>query len=72
MRAKGQSLGSFTHWIMNAMIASVFPIMAAKSRGVPFIFFAAMTVVQFFVVLFIYPETSGITLEKMQAKVSGH
>ncbi len=69
VRAKGQSLGSFTHWIMNALIAGVFPVVAAKSGGMPFVFFAAMTVVQFFVVLAVYPETKGYTLEEMQRKL---
>ena len=34
-----------------------------------FAFFAAMTVLQFFVVLFVYPETKGITLEQLQRKL---
>jgi sugar porter (SP) family MFS transporter len=69
VRAKGQSLGSFTHWIMNALIAGVFPTFAARSKGAPFVFFAAMTVVQFFVVLSIYPETKGYSLEEMQRRL---
>ena len=69
VRAKGQSLGSFTHWIMNAMIAAVFPVIAARSGAAPFVFFAAMTVVGFVVVLTTYPETKGITLEAMQKKL---
>ena len=69
VRAKGQSLGSFTHWIMNALISGVFPVLAARSRGVPFIFFAAMMVVQFFVVAAVYPETKGYSLEEMQKKL---
>jgi MFS transporter, SP family, arabinose:H+ symporter len=69
VRAKGQSLGSFTHWIMNALISAVFPVLAAKSGGVPFVFFAVMMVVQFFVVLAIYPETKGYSLEEMQRKL---
>ena len=31
VRAKGQSLGSFTHWFMNALISWTFPMMAASS-----------------------------------------
>jgi MFS transporter, SP family, arabinose:H+ symporter len=57
VRAKGQSLGSFTHWIMNAIISSIFPVMAASSGAAPFVFFAVMMVFQFFVVLPMYPET---------------
>lgn len=69
VRAKGQSLGSFTHWIMNAAISGVFPVLAASSGGAPFVFFAAMMVVQFFVVLATYPETKGYSLEEMQKKM---
>jgi sugar porter (SP) family MFS transporter len=69
VRAKGQSLGSFSHWFMNAVISFIFPSLAAKSGGYPFIFFAAMMVLQFFVVLFIYPETKGVSLEEMQKKL---
>lgn len=69
VRAKGQSLGSFSHWFTNAIISGVFPLMAASSGGYPFAFFAAMTLLQFFVVLFIYPETKGISLEAMQQKL---
>ncbi len=71
VRAKGQSLGSFTHWIMNAMISAVFPLLAEASGAAPFVFFSAMTVVQFFVVLLVYPETKGVTLEAMHKKLGG-
>src|SRR5207237_862206 len=52
VRAKGQSLCSFTYWIMNAIISGTFPIMAASSGGYPFIFFSLIMIVQFFVLLF--------------------
>jgi SP family arabinose:H+ symporter-like MFS transporter len=70
VRAKGQSLGSFTHWAMNALISWTFPVIAATSRGAPFVFFAAMMVLQFFVVLLVYPETKGVTLEDMQKRLA--
>jgi sugar porter (SP) family MFS transporter len=69
VRAKGQSLGSFSHWFMNALISGIFPLMAATSGAYPFVFFAIMMVVQFFVVLFVYPETKGFTLEEMQKQL---
>jgi len=69
VRAKGQSLGSFTHWVMNATISWAFPILAAYSKSIPFVFFSVMMVVQFFVVLFLYPETKGVTLEDMEAQM---
>ncbi len=69
VRAGGQSLGSFSHWIMNALISGIFPTLAAASGAAPFAFFSAMMVVQFVVVLFIYPETKGYTLEEMQKRL---
>ena len=70
VRGKGQGLGTFTHWLMNALISGFFPVMAAASGAYPFVFFALMMVLQFFVVLFLYPETKGISLEEMQRKLS--
>ena len=69
VRNKGQSLGSSSHWIMNALISGTFPVLARYSRASPFVFFAAMMVVQFFVVLFFYPETKGTSLEEMQHRL---
>ena len=68
VRAKGQSFGTFSHWFMNALISGIFPLMAASSGGAPFVFFSLMMVLQFFVVLFLYPETKGVSLEEMQRK----
>jgi sugar porter (SP) family MFS transporter len=68
VRAQGQSKGSGAHWIMNALIAAVFPWVAAYSRSLPFFFFAGMMVVSFFFMLFLYPETKGRSLEQIQAK----
>jgi hypothetical protein len=68
VRAKGQALGSSSHWITNAIIAFTFPQLAKSSGAYPFMFFAAMMVVQFFVVLFFYPETKNVTLEQMQRR----
>jgi MFS transporter, SP family, arabinose:H+ symporter len=69
VRAKGQSIGSFTHWFMNALVSISFPIVAARSHSVPFYFFAAVMATQFFVVTFFYPETRGIRLEAMEAQL---
>jgi SP family arabinose:H+ symporter-like MFS transporter len=69
VRSKGQALGSSAHWIMNAFIAYTFPQVAKSSGAYPFMFFAAMMVLQFFVVLFFYPETKNVTLEQMQRRL---
>ncbi len=69
VRAKGQSLGSSSHWIANAIISLSFPVLAARFGGGPFALFACMMVLQFIVVLAIYPETKGVTLEQLQQKL---
>ena len=70
VRAKGQGVGSASHWFMNALIAQMFPVVVNRmSTATPFVFFAAMTAVQFFVVLAAYPETKGQTLEQLQRKL---
>lgn len=72
VRSKGQSLGSSSHWIANALIANIFPVMAAYSKSIPFFFFAGMVALQFFTVLFFYPETKGKSLEGMGAHLGLH
>jgi SP family arabinose:H+ symporter-like MFS transporter len=72
VRSKGQSVGSSSHWVMNAIIAGIFPLVAAKSQGAPFVFFASMMLLQFLIVLFFYPETKGSTLEAIQASFGIH
>lgn len=69
VRAKGQSLGSSTHWICAAIISLGFPEVAKWSRPLPFVFFALITVVQFFVVMLVYPETKGVSLEELQKEL---
>ena len=69
VRATGQSVGSATHWIMNAMISAVFPIVAAQTKALPFVFFAVMTLVQLIVVARFFPETKGVELEDMEAAI---
>ena len=69
VRSKGQGLGTSAHWIMNAIISGLFPLVASRSSAYPFVFFAAMMVVQFFVVLTVYPETKQLTLEELQHRL---
>src|ERR1700756_1824470 len=55
VRSKGQGVGNASHWIMNTCIALIFPAVATNlGRGAPFVFFSAMTALQFLVVLFTY------------------
>ncbi|HEX4030842.1 MAG TPA: sugar porter family MFS transporter [Terracidiphilus sp.] len=70
VRSKGQGVGSASHWFMNAAIALEFPVVVhSMSTATPFVFFAVMTVVQFVVVLLVYPETKGLTLEELQRRL---
>jgi hypothetical protein len=70
VRSKGQGVGNASHWTMNTIIALAFPVLATSmGRGAPFVFFSVMTVVQFLVVLFTYPETKGQTLEALQRRL---
>lgn len=67
LRAFGQSLGSFTHWILAAVIANLFPYFANSfGAGYIFAFFAAMMVLQLLWVIFRMPETKGRSLEEIQ------
>jgi sugar porter (SP) family MFS transporter len=65
VRSRGQALGSATHWGMNAIIAQAFPMIAVSTQSLPFVFFSVCMVLQFFVVLAIFPETRGVELESM-------
>jgi SP family xylose:H+ symportor-like MFS transporter len=69
VRARGQALGSFTHWIMAAAISWTFPIIAAQSGGHIFAFYAVCMVGQLLWVWFIMPETKGISLEQIQKRL---
>jgi sugar porter (SP) family MFS transporter len=71
VRGRGSAVGASTHWGLNAMIAAVFPTVAAMSVSLPFYFFAAMMVVQFAIVLAYFPETKGISLEGMEEQLEG-
>ncbi len=71
IRAYGQSLGSFTHWIAAAVISFIFPFIADTfGGGMTFAFFAGMMVLQLLFVLRLMPETKGTSLEKIEEKVT--
>ncbi|HRP57371.1 sugar porter family MFS transporter [Agriterribacter sp.] len=70
VRAYGQSLGASTHWILAAIITTIFPILAVKIGPAPiFAFFAIMMVLQLLWVIFFMPETKGKSLEQLEAKL---
>jgi sugar porter (SP) family MFS transporter len=69
VRSQGSSLGSFTHWIMAAIIAWTFPIIVNGSPNggfYSFIFFSCMVLVSLIFIWKVMPETKGRTLEQIQ------
>jgi SP family arabinose:H+ symporter-like MFS transporter len=69
VRAKGQAVGTSTLWVMNALISAIFPVLAKKSSATPFFFFAAMMLIDFILVAVLYPETKGVSLEKLEQRL---
>ena len=73
VRAKGQTLGSSTHWIMAAIIAFAFPFLAEKLGGtITFSFFGTMMVLQLIFVWRFMPETRGKSLEQIETSIIMH
>jgi MFS transporter, SP family, xylose:H+ symportor len=69
VRARGQALGSFTHWFWAAAVSWSFPVIAEASGASAFAFFAVMMVLQFVLVWMFLPETKGISLEEIQHRL---
>ena len=73
VRAKGQTLGSLTHWVMATIIAFSFPLITDKlGGGNTFAFFTAMMVLQLLFVWKLMPETKGKSLEQIEHTLIGH
>ncbi|MCE2823397.1 MAG: sugar porter family MFS transporter [Saprospiraceae bacterium] len=71
VRASGMALGSLTHWVLAAIITSVFPHFADTYGGGPiFLFFSAMMVFQLLYVWRMMPETKGVSLEELQKRLT--
>ncbi len=68
VRAKGQVLGSMTHWFWCAGITWTFPIFAETHSGAMFAFFGLASILTFFFALKI-PETKDKTLEEIQKEL---
>jgi sugar porter (SP) family MFS transporter len=70
LRASGQSFGVSTHWILAAIIPSMVPFLFSTiGAGVVFLVFAIMMVFQLLFVIFMMPETKGISLEELSKKL---
>lgn len=72
VRANGQSFGTGVHWIFAALITLAGPIVIDVFEENPwpiFAFFAFMMVLQLVFVLFMMPETKGLSLEELEHKM---
>jgi SP family xylose:H+ symportor-like MFS transporter len=69
VRARGQAFGSFIHWFWCAIVSWTFPVIAERSGGHAFSFFASMMVLQLLMVWKFLPETKGVSLEQIQRKL---
>lgn len=70
LRASGQSFGSSTHWFLAALIPALIPLLFSTiGAGVVFLFFAIMMVFQLLFVIFMMPETKGVSLEELSKKL---
>jgi sugar porter (SP) family MFS transporter len=69
VRSQGGSLGSFTHWIMAAIISWTFPVIVEGSPNggfYSFIFYSCMMLLSLIFIWRVMPETKGRTLEQIQ------
>ena len=72
VRAKGQSFGTGIHWIFAALITLAGPVVIDVFKVNPwpiFAFFAFMMILQLLFVLFMMPETKGLSLEELEEKM---
>lgn len=67
VRSRGQALGTFVDWLVNAVVGLVFPLaLTLYGGGAVFLFFAVLEVPFFIFVLKVMPETRGKTLEELE------
>jgi MFS family permease len=67
VRGAGQGYGSSMHWVTNAILVGVFPLVERSSSAGIFFFFALMMVLQIVIVLRWYPETKGVAVGSITA-----
>lgn len=73
IRASGQAFGSTVHWVLAAIIPSLIPMLFAEiGAAVVFLIFTLMMVLQLLFVIFLMPETKGITLEQLSEKLTNN
>jgi hypothetical protein len=65
IRARGNSISTFTNWSLNLVFAQCAPIALAKLGFKFFYFFFAFNLVALACYVLVYPETKGRTLEQL-------
>ena len=63
------SVARASSWALCVVVSWSFPVLAGISAAAPFLFFAAMMVLQFFLVWIFLPETKGVSLEELQRRL---
>tara|TARA_R110002049_G_scaffold279949_1_gene459083 strand:- start:41672 stop:43006 length:1335 start_codon:yes stop_codon:yes gene_type:complete len=70
LRGSGQAFGSSVHWVLAAVVPSLVPVLFSTiGAGVVFLVFTIMMVCQLLFVVFMMPETKGVTLEELSKKL---
>ncbi len=74
IRARGTSIGSFSHWFFNALLAFLFPVIVGQfsdGKGIGYIFgvYALITFYSFFFFRKYLTETKGKSLEELEKEV---
>ena len=73
IRASGQAFGSSVHWVLAAIIPSLIPMLFSEiGAAVVFLIFTLMMVLQLLFVIFLMPETKGVTLEQLSEKLTNN
>lgn len=62
VRGKGQGFGALVHWIANASLIWLFPVMEHALPQSSFLLFASLMILQIAIVSIWYPETKGTRL----------
>lgn len=69
VRGQGEALMSFISMCIGAIVAQIYPVVRGYSVSLPFFFFSAMMLLQFWIVRRYFLETKGVSLEEMQKRL---
>jgi len=72
VRANGQAFGSGVHWVFAALITLFGPVVIDAFSANPYpiyTFFAGFMVLQLLFVMFLMPETKGVSLEELRKRL---